>query len=77
MKKRCLYTIALVSLTACTASQKVPTPAIDNPASSYCIQQGGTLDIIKDKAGDIGICHLPNGTQMEEWQLFRRDHPQT
>ncbi|MGL5394791.1 MAG: DUF333 domain-containing protein, partial [Shewanella sp.] len=23
-----------------------------------------------------GMCTLPNGEQIEEWALFRRDHPQ-
>ena len=43
-----------------------------NPASVYCIEQGGTLEIIKDEnGGEIGMCSLPNGIVCEEWSLFR------
>lgn len=49
-----------------------------NPASVYCQEKGGKLSIRKDKDGnEIGICHLPDGTQVEEWELFRRDNPQS
>ncbi|WP_408735811.1 DUF333 domain-containing protein, partial [Acetobacter malorum] len=23
----------------------------------------------------MGYCHLPDGTVMDEWELFRRDNP--
>ena len=48
-----------------------------NPASSHCVNKGGKVLIQKDKGGnEVGICRLPDGTQVEEWELFRRDHPQ-
>ena len=48
-----------------------------NPASEYCIQQGGTLDIVKDKDGNqIGMCRLPDGRVVEEWAFFRSQHAQ-
>lgn len=43
-----------------------------NPASTFCIQQGGTLEIRKDAEGNqIGFCKLPDGTVVEEWEFFR------
>ncbi|HET7266784.1 MAG TPA: DUF333 domain-containing protein [Oleiagrimonas sp.] len=46
-----------------------------NPASEYCVKQGGTLEIVKDHDGnERGMCHLPDGTVVDEWDLFRRDH---
>ena len=48
-----------------------------NPASEYCISQGGELEITSDDAGNqTGMCTLPDGSVIEEWELFRRDHPQ-
>ncbi len=45
---------------------------IANPASEYCIKMGGKLEIKTDKnGGQFGICHLPNGTNCEEWALFK------
>ncbi len=50
---------------------------IANPASVYCVQQGGTLEIVKDKDGnEIGMCRLPDGTVREEWDFFRSSQPQ-
>lgn len=35
------------------------------------------LEIKKDKdGGEYAICHLPDGRSIEEWELFRADHPQ-
>ncbi|EED66828.1 protein of unknown function DUF333 [Comamonas testosteroni KF-1] len=46
-----------------------------NPASVYCAKLGGKTRIEKTTAGERGICVLPNGTEIDEWELFRRDHP--
>ncbi|MEE9877844.1 MAG: DUF333 domain-containing protein [Stenotrophomonas maltophilia] len=27
------------------------------------------------EGGEYGMCHLPDGSQVEEWELFRRDNP--
>ena len=44
-----------------------------NPASVFCVEQGGTLEPRKDKDGnEYAMCHLPNGTVVEEWALFRQ-----
>lgn len=48
-----------------------------NPASVHCEKVGGKVVIEKDKqGGERGICHLPDGTQIDEWELFRRDQAQ-
>ena len=65
----------------CTASVGLTEPAsssaqLANPASTYCLQQGGQLTLQKDAAGNAsGLCTLPDGTVIDEWALFRRDHP--
>ncbi|WP_205909425.1 DUF333 domain-containing protein [Salinicola lusitanus] len=45
-----------------------------NPASAYCEKQGGSLEIQQTADGAIGMCTLPDGTQVEEWDLYRRAH---
>lgn len=46
-----------------------PSIGIANPASVYCIQQGGTLEIVKDADGnEVGYCKLPDGRLVEEWE---------
>ncbi|WP_291492368.1 putative hemolysin [Acetobacter sp.] len=52
-----------------------PKIGMANPASVYCQKIGGRLEFRRDAEGVHGICHLPDGTSMEEWALFRRDHP--
>ena len=70
---------AALALTACTQ----PPPngqvvKIANPASEYCVKvRGGRLDIVTDASGgQKGLCHLPDGTVIEEWELFRKENPQ-
>ena len=38
-----------------------------NPASVYCEEQGGTLDL------ESGMCSFPDGSACDEWALFRGD----
>ena len=44
---------------------------VANPASQYCVDQGGTLEIVDETAGQVGYCNLPDGTRIEEWEYFR------
>jgi putative hemolysin len=48
-----------------------------NPASVFCIEQGGTLELRNTMEGSVGYCHLPDGTVIEEWELFRAKGPKT
>lgn len=42
-----------------------------NPASAYCVQQGGKSEIREGEGGQIGICVMPGGTECDEWEFFR------
>ena len=77
-------TIAAIALllTGCgTTSAPEPSastssPAgIANPASEYCESLGGTVVIKDTEAGQVGICNLPDGRSIDEWDLYRADHP--
>lgn len=67
---------ALSLLAGCSSVESGQTAAIANPASEHCVKKGGRLEIVKEAAGEKGMCHLPDGTVVEEWELFRRDNPQ-
>jgi putative hemolysin len=42
-----------------------------NPASVYCEEQGGQLEIRSDEEGNqLGICVFEDGTECEEWTYF-------
>ena len=64
--------IAALALAAGLHTPALPLHRIiANPASVYCVQQGGKLEIVETKKGQIGICVLPNGRRIEEWKFFR------
>jgi len=44
---------------------------IANPASVYCENNGGTLDIRSTELGEYGICVFKDGTECEEWAFMR------
>jgi len=43
-----------------------------NPASVYCINQSGKLEIRSDEQGNqYGVCIFDDGSECEEWKFFR------
>lgn len=58
------------------AAQPAPMVGMANPASVFCVQQGGKLRMVKTERGEHGICVLPDGREIEEWAFFRQHHPQ-
>lgn len=49
------------------------TTKIANPASVNCINLGGTLEIVLTEHGEYGICTFEDGSQCEEWLLYREE----
>lgn len=79
---RCIAIVSLLGLAACTSkdgSKNEVAPhrvGMANPASEHCLKKGGKVEIKKNvEGGEYGMCHLPDGSQVEEWELFRRDNP--
>ncbi len=55
-----------------TDAPKQPTAAIANPASVFCGDHGGKLEIVTaDDGSQSGTCTLPDGTKCDEWAYFR------
>lgn len=70
----------LLLLTACDKKEEAAPEATEqvgmaNPAAIYCGEQGGELEIRDAELGQFGYCHLPDGRVIEEWELYRADHP--
>lgn len=43
-----------------------------NPASVFCVENGGTLEIRKDELGnEYGFCLFPDGSECDEWAYYR------
>jgi putative hemolysin len=71
----CVLLVVVVLVAAC-GPQPSPTPEaagqeIANPASEYCVQQGGTLDIRMEASGEVGYCQFADGSECEEWAFMR------
>lgn len=79
-----VFASSALLLSAC-ASGGNPSPAqtpaapqpvkIANPASVFCIQQGGKLRMEKTPQGERMLCILPDGREVDEWDFFRQHHP--
>jgi putative hemolysin len=69
-----------ITMSACASQENVEQPkrvGLANPASTYCISLGGKRETRTDAAGnESSACHLPDGSIIDEWALFRRDHRQ-
>ena len=70
-----LFVVGAVTLAGCGGDD--PTPPLDteveiaNPAAVFCIEQGGRVEIVENDAGQQGICVLPDGTRIDEWEYYR------
>lgn len=78
MEKRIYWFTLLVFasgvLSSCAAGNPEPKENIGlpNPASVYCEENGGRLDLRADADGGVrGICVFPDGSECEEWAYFR------
>jgi putative hemolysin len=53
-------------------SEEGPPSELANPASVFCEEQGGTVDMRKDASGGMfGVCVFDDGSECEEWEFFR------
>ena len=82
MMKYLLLALAL-QLAACTTKATQPDAPMPphavgmaNPASVYCLEKGGEQIPVQSPQGVRTECKLPGGEVIDEWDLYRRDHPQ-
>ena len=54
----------------CDHSEPEPL-GLANPASVYCQDQGGTLEMRTNDLGTAGYCLFPDGSECEEWAYYR------
>jgi len=78
MKTISVMTIAMgvaIILSACAEDDPNANSEIANPASIYCIDQGGEVLIKTGDDGQYGICKLPDGREIDEWEFYRQNNP--
>ncbi|HOG15403.1 MAG TPA: DUF333 domain-containing protein [Candidatus Absconditabacterales bacterium] len=64
-----MFGILIISILipACTTSKgKHNNVGLANPASVYCEENGGTLELVSKPEGIVGICNFPDGSYCEE-----------
>ena len=82
-----LVSLSAIILSACgraPAAEPTPVPAEEaaegpaagmaNPASVYCQEQGGTVELRTDaQGGQYGVCVFDDGSECDEWAYFRNE----
>ena len=67
-----LSMFCLILILGCSANKAENNTQIANPASKYCIEHGGQLEIRSDAQGNqYGICIFPDKSECDEWAYFR------
>lgn len=65
--------LLLSALPACSDDDE-PIEDMANPASVFCIEQGGDLDVREGPdGGQRGFCIFPNGSECPEWDFYHGD----
>lgn len=54
-----------------TAEKDQMKTQLPNPASVFCVEQGGTLEMRNEEAGTYGVCKFSDGTECDEWKFYR------
>ncbi len=69
-----LYAVMLpLALIASGCQQKEAEAGLPNPASVYCEEQGGKLEIRDEENGQRGVCIFDDGSECDEWAYFRNE----
>lgn len=45
-----------------------------NPASVYCVQQGGELETMTENGERVTYCVLSDNERVEQWEYYRDHH---
>ena len=74
MRKAITTLVLAIALASCSGADEATTTTagLANPASVFCEEQGGSVDIRTSENGDqFGVCVFADGTEVEEWAYFR------
>jgi putative hemolysin len=63
--------MGLLALIVSGCQQKEAEAGLPNPASVYCEEQGGRLEIREEENGQRGVCIFDDGSECDEWAYFR------
>jgi putative hemolysin len=69
-----LLAVSLLAAACVPIPPATPSPAVGlpNPASVFCAENGGEVDLRTDATGAAaGVCVFPDGSECDEWAYFR------
>ena len=68
--------LLLLALAACTEAAPPAGKAVGmaNPASVFCVEQGGEVLLNDLTPGGDAICKLPDGRKVGEWEYYNEHH---
>lgn len=55
----------------CKPGDSLAPVGMPNPASVFCEENGGTLEIRQVEGGEAGYCKFADGSECEEWAFMR------
>ncbi len=74
MKRILIITPLLMAMANCATDEAQVAVDAANPAATYCVDEGGTYDIrTGSDGGQVGICVLPDGSEVDAWDYFREN----
>lgn len=62
-----------MAFAGCGTDDNDDDAGLANPASVFCEEQGGTLELRTDDTGTSGFCIFDDGSECEEWAYFRNE----
>jgi putative hemolysin len=71
MKRIVVFAALLALLSLWSAPASAQLIGLPNPASTFCVETGGTLVIGNTGAGEVGNCVYDSGLAVDEWALYR------
>jgi len=76
---RALLAVLIVTIIVLTIFfTRAPRLDMSNPATVFCLDQGGTIKMQVQGEKPVGICYLPGGDiKCEQWAFFRGECPVT
>ncbi len=78
MKKANLtMTMVVATLLIGCSSYDTEYNSTANPASVYCVQQGGELEAVTENEGRVTYCVFSDDERVEQWQYYRDNHKQS
>jgi len=69
--KRTLLVVLLLAALVIGACGSKPEADMANPASKFCVDQGGKWESRTESGGEVGYCLFDDGSECEEWAYYR------